>query len=279
MRMNRWGAACLAALALVEGGAARAEQINASQLRQNLFAVCFADGKEGWAVGDLGRIFHTVDAGKNWEIQSSDTKLQYASVACPTKTDLWVTGQGGQIARSADGGRTWKAQQSGVTRQLLTIAFANTQRGVAVGDFGVIVQTEDGGNTWTKVPLPADMKLPEDVAEVVDAGDVVLYGATFGSPDVVRAAGEFGIILGSDDGGKTWHQQPNAVESTLFSINFADAQRGWAVGMDATLLSTTNGGTTWEKQTIETPKGFMLPLYDVQRLPGWLPWSGRRHGP
>jgi len=254
----------MAALALVASRVAVAQQITSSQLRQNLFATCFVDANEGWAVGDLNRIFHTLDAGKTWEIQTADSKRQFASVACPTKTDLWVVGQAGEIAHSSDGGKTWKKQESGVTRQLLNISFANTQRGVAVGDFGVLLHTENGGDTWTKVPLPADMKLPEDVAEVVDPGDVVLYGSTFGSPDVVRVAGEFGIILGSDDGGQTWHQQPNSIESTLFSISFADAQRGWAVGMDSTLLATSDGGTSWQKQTIETPKGFMLPLYDVQ---------------
>src|SRR5262249_6823828 len=127
-----------------------------------------------------------------------------------------------------------------------------------------LLRTEDGGTTWSKVALPADLKLPADVAEIVDPGDVVLYSVAFADADHAYAVGEFGTILASDDGGATWHQQPSSVETSLFGVSFADPQRGWAVGIEATLLATTDGGATWHKQTVETPKGFLLSLYDVQ---------------
>jgi photosystem II stability/assembly factor-like uncharacterized protein len=256
--------AVAAALAVGAAAGAVAEQLPAAEVRQNLFASCFVSDSEGWTVGDLGRIFHTVDGAKTWQVQDAGTKRPFVSITCPDKTHLWASGQAGQIARSTDGGATWQMQNSGVKQQLLDIAFVDLKRGFAVGDFGTMLRTEDGGATWTKIPLPEDTKLPPDVADVVAPGDVVLYSASFGTPDQVWIAGEFGVILASADGGQTWHSQESPVENSLFGVYFADAQRGWAVGIESTLLVTTDGGISWRKQEVETPKGFSLALYDVE---------------
>jgi photosystem II stability/assembly factor-like uncharacterized protein len=251
--------------------AAMAQTWPAAEMRQNLFASCFLNAQEGWTVGDLGRIFHTVDGAKTWQQQDAGTKRPFVGLACIDATHLWAAGQVGQIAHSSDAGKTWQMQTSGTNRQLLDIAFANARRGVAVGDYGTLVRTDDGGTTWNKVPLPTDITLPHEIAETVDPGDILLYDVSFVDPDHAWIAGEFGVILASTDGGQTWHGQTSGVEETLFGISFADQQRGWAVGLDATLLSTTDGGMSWRKQEIETPKGFSPAIYDIGVLDnyGW----------
>jgi photosystem II stability/assembly factor-like uncharacterized protein len=240
-----------------------AEPLRAADLRQNLFSSCFVSDQEGWVIADLGRTFHTVDGAKTWERQDSGTKRAAVSIACPDRAQLWAAGQVGQIWHSGDGGTTWQKQNSGTKRQLLSVAFTNTKRGLAVGDFGTLLRTDDGGTTWTNVALPTNIKLPPDVAEVVDPGDVVLSGISFADPEHVWVVGEFGVILASTDGGLTWHSQDSPVQSTLFSVFFADQQRGWAVGLESTLLRTSDGGSTWQKQEIQTPWGFTLSLFDV----------------
>lgn len=240
-----------------------AEPLSAADLRQNLFSSCFISEQEGWVAADLGRTFHTVNGGKTWERQDPSGKRAAVSIACPDRDRLWSAGQVGQIWSSSDGGKSWQAQSSGTTRQLLDIAFADTQRGLVVGDFGTLLRTEDGGKTWSKIPLPEKIKLPPEVAEVVDPGDVVLSAISFGDADHVWIAGEFGVILASSDGGVTWQSQDSPVQTTLFGIFFADRQRGWAVGLENTLLRTVDGGTTWQKQEVEAPWGFTLSLYDV----------------
>ena len=254
--------AAAAAISCAQSGAA-AQTLSAAEFRQNLFATCFISDQEGWVVADLGRTFHTVNGAKTWERLGASTKRAAVSITCPDRDHLWAAGQAGLIWHSDDGGRTWQPQQSGATRQLLSIAFVNLQRGLAVGDFGRLLRTEDGGKTWTRIALPQNIKLPPDVAETVDPGDVVLNSIAFTDPDHVWIAGEFGVILASTDGGLTWESQDSPVQSTLFGIFFADQQRGWAVGLESTLLRTTDGGKTWQKQEIETPWGFSLALYDV----------------
>jgi hypothetical protein len=63
--------------------------------------------------------------------------------------------------------------------------------------------------------------------------------------------------LRTSDGGASWVPQVSGVTTTLYSIDFANANLGWAVGPVSTILQTTNGGTTWR----------VLPEV-TQRFPG-----------
>lgn len=251
-------ALCASSRAFGAGGT-----VEANRLRQNLYSTCFVTEDEGWAVGDLGRIFHTTNGGLSWEIQNAGTKRPFVAVTCLDNQRLWAAGQAGQIAMTADGGKTWKTVTSGTDRQLLDIDFADANVGLAVGDYGRIIRTTDGGNTWSPVAVPPDTKLPPDIAEVVEPGDILFYAVHFADAQHAWVVGEFGVILASSDGGQTFVPQTSPVETTLFGVYFADAQRGWATGMEATLLQTTDGGVTWTKVPVETPKGFALALYDI----------------
>lgn len=62
------------------------------------------------------------------------------------------------------------------------------------------------------------------------------------------AAGERGIILYSDDAGKSWIQGTVPVSVTLTALYFVSSDIGWAAGHDGVLLQTTDGGMTWHKQ-------------------------------
>lgn len=62
------------------------------------------------------------------------------------------------------------------------------------------------------------------------------------------AVGEGGIVLLSDDNGKTWRQVPVPVRATLTNVYFADGKNGWAVGHSGVVLASRDGGATWEKQ-------------------------------
>jgi photosystem II stability/assembly factor-like uncharacterized protein len=112
--------------------------------------------------------------------------------------------------------------------------------------------------------------LPESALDTgVEPGDVNLYGMSFGDPDHVWAVGEFGIIMASSDGGRTWAQQHTPIESTLFGVRFADATHGFAVGIDSIILATDDGGTTW--RTVPPPV-MQRSYYDIalRGQQGWI---------
>lgn len=74
------------------------------------------------------------------------------------------------------------------------------------------------------------------------------------------AVGERGHILRSTDG-DNWQQSQVPVQATLTKVFFVDAEYGWAVGHDATILITKDGGVTWSVQQF-IPK-IQRPLFDV----------------
>jgi photosystem II stability/assembly factor-like uncharacterized protein len=251
--------------------AVAATKVARGDIRQNLFSTCFSSDQEGWVVGELGRIYHTTDGGQTFSRADTGTRAAFLAVACLPNGTVVVTGQKGLAMRTRDQGATWEKLETGIKRDLLSVAFATAEVGIAVGDFGTMIRTEDGGTSWSKIPLPADLQLPEDVAEIVDPGDVLLYDVDFATPERGWTVGEFGVILVTADGGKSWSMQKSPVETTLFGVHFVDDQRGWATGIEEVMLHTTDGGATWKRQRVPGVKGFVLGLYDVvvQGNIGW----------
>lgn len=62
------------------------------------------------------------------------------------------------------------------------------------------------------------------------------------------AVGERGIVLLSDDGGKTWRQAKVPASVTLTRVRFSSPKAGWAVGHYGTVLHSADAGETWERQ-------------------------------
>jgi len=91
--------------------------------------------------------------------------------------------------------------------------------------------------------------------------------ATAGSRWV--AVGDRGIVVLSDDLGRSWHQAESVpTEVLLTSVCFMDARRGIAVGHDETALVTRDAGEHWQ-QTHHAPQS-QQPLLDV-----WCDAQGR----
>lgn len=76
------------------------------------------------------------------------------------------------------------------------------------------------------------------------------------------AVGDRGQILASNDG-KLWAQVDVPVRSPLTSVSFVDADNGWAVGHDASIVHTEDGGKTWTLQNFapELEKPFLDVLF------------------
>ncbi|MFA5264833.1 MAG: YCF48-related protein [Opitutaceae bacterium] len=63
----------------------------------------------------------------------------------------------------------------------------------------------------------------------------------------IVAVGERGATLHSSDNGQTWSHIPSSTAATLTGVSFAPAShKGWAVGHQSTIISTTDGGRSWK---------------------------------
>jgi photosystem II stability/assembly factor-like uncharacterized protein len=92
-----------------------------------------------------------------------------------------------------------------------------------------------------------------------------LFTVSVVDADVALAAGYWGSIYRTEDGGKTWVKTETGTKRLIYSISMADAQTGWAVGQLSLVLHTTDGGKTWQRQA--TPKDDQgVHLFAVQAV-------------
>jgi hypothetical protein len=72
-----------------------------------LRSVYFIDASTGWAVGDIGIIFHTTDGGSNWNAQTSGTPNDLFGVHFTDVNTGWAAGYSGTVLHTTNGGSTW----------------------------------------------------------------------------------------------------------------------------------------------------------------------------
>src|SRR4051812_6883490 len=94
-------------------------------------------------------------------------------------------------------------------------------------------------------PAPAALTQPS-ILSAKASGAAMLALAQAGARLV--AVGERGIVLLSDDNGKSWRQVATPVQVSLAAVQFVNEQSGWAVGHLGVVLHTADGGQTWRKQ-------------------------------
>ncbi|MBO2624761.1 hypothetical protein I6M44_11855 [Shewanella algae] len=75
------------------------------------------------------------------------------------------------------------------------------------------------------------------------------------------AVGERGHILRLSADANQWQQVATPSQAQLTKVFFLDANHGWAVGHDATILATQDGGLSWQQQ-FSSPE-LARPLLDV----------------
>jgi photosystem II stability/assembly factor-like uncharacterized protein len=93
--------------------------------------------------------------------------------------------------------------------------------------------------------IPSPLDRPATRTE--HAAQSALLDVTYAGKRLV-AVGERGIVILSDDQGKTWRQARSPISVTLNAVQFVDAQQGWAVGHAGTVLHTADGGQSWSRQ-------------------------------
>jgi photosystem II stability/assembly factor-like uncharacterized protein len=103
-----------------------------------------------------------------------------------------------------------------------------------------------------------------------------LYGISFINTDIGTVVGDNGIILHTDDGGKTWFRQNTVknlqtyiINSRLWDVSFFNKNIGMAVGWDGTVIYTNNSGNKWNVANTRD----MLAFYSAQMLTSTIGFS------
>lgn len=78
----------------------------------------------------------------------------------------------------------------------------------------------------------------------------------------VVAVGDRGYIVFSDNNGESWQRAKTPPGTPLLTaVYFLDAQTGWAVGHDSTILTSTDQGASWSKAFSAADE--QKPLMDI----------------
>lgn len=89
---------------------------------------------------------------------------------------------------------------------------------------------------------------------------------------VLWAAGSYGKIVRSEDGGKSWGVQDTPVVAHLQSISAWDAQRAVAVGNRGVAVVTDDGGKHWKE--VKVPRSEVAnKLLQVRTYPDGVAWA------
>jgi photosystem II stability/assembly factor-like uncharacterized protein len=93
--------------------------------------------------------------------------------------------------------------------------------------------------------LPDVLAQPSSLAP--QSARAVLLDVTRAGSRLV-AVGERGVVLLSDDNGRSWHQVQVPVSSSLTAVQFVDDHNGWAIGHSGVVLHSSDGGQSWNLQ-------------------------------
>lgn len=192
--VGHWGAI----LATRDAGDTWQVQRLSSEEDRPLFAVHFFNAHDGVAVGLWSRVLVTDDGGKVWTQQSpgpmsgeSHADLNLMSLFADAHDGLYATAERGQVLRSDDRGKTWRYLDTGYEGTLWSGAVLADGSLLVGGQRGTLIHGSADGQTWRQIPLNAK----SSITSIAVSGQHVI------------AVGLDGLVVRSNDGGSTFHEQ------------------------------------------------------------------------
>src|SRR5262245_49917412 len=217
-----------------------------------LHGIQFVDGNEGWAVGDEGVVWHTMDGGESWERQSTGLRASLRSVHFLNPYTGWIAGReelphgagsSGVLLFTKDGGLKWRRVGTNALPGLNKVQFINHDIGFVVGDgsdtFATgVFRTTDAGKTWK--PLSGKSWPCWLAADFQDEQNGALAGA-WGNLAVLRQ----NVMVGAE---------VDALSGRMVQDIRVTGERAVAVGQGGLVLISRNSrGARWGYADLNLP--------------------------
>jgi len=266
-----------AGIFLAAGAAAQTWTPHSSGTTASLRGVSAVSAKVIWASGANGTYLESTDGGVTWRTATvpGAEQLDFRAVyGVDQRTAYLVSigeGDKSRVYKTVDGGLHWTLQYKNSDPKGFfdAVAFWNARQGIVLGDpvdgqFAVLI-TNDAGEHWTRRRTPAALRNEGAFAAsnscLTVMGDGEVWFAT-GGPAAAR-------VFHSRDAGQTWTVATTPIRNDgasagIFSLAFADARHGVAVGGDyakpadaaRNIAITSDGGRTWTEPSGQRPGGF-----------------------
>jgi photosystem II stability/assembly factor-like uncharacterized protein len=103
-----------------------------------------------------------------------------------------------------------------------------------------------------------------------------LRSLTFSDSLTGWAAGEYGTIINTTDGGNNWQVQNSTVQTFMMDIFFINNKIGWAITIkdmfpfNTVVLKTTDGGVNWVAENFQDSDALMRTVFFFDSLNGFI---------
>ena len=230
-------------------------------------------------VGERGHILYSDDGGQHWTQAQVPTSAMLTRVFFVDDELGWAVGHDGNVMHTRDGGITWELQRDGVAEQAR-------------------INEERAGRALTRVKeLRAELELTGDeladeLNEALDeaqwtldnareALDAPLYAPPlmdvwFATAEKGWAAGAYGVLLHTSNGGRNWadwsHKLENSEELHLNGVAGDGEGNLFLASEWGIVYVSNNGGETW-RQAETGYDGSFLALWSTRLLTRYLPMA------
>ncbi len=162
------------------------------------------------------------------------------------------------------GNPAWIVQEAVTGEDVMDLYFTGRSEGFAVCSGGTLLHIKKSFMGKTLI----------DVKEYDFKDD--LLSVAFSDRNNGWIAGNSGIIMHTEDGGKTWNRQDSETVTRFEGLYFIDNFRGWAAGTEwlengrrkGVILYTENGGKNWSIQMREG-EYWVNEIYFTDEKNGW----------
>lgn len=206
-------------------------------------------GARNVAVGERGVAIYSDDAGKNWQQASVPVSVTLTGVSFPSAESGWAIGHAGVVLNSRDGGRSWSKQIDGLALAKLELSAAQSS-----GD-------------ERRIRLANRL--------VADGADKPLLAVHFWNENRGVVLGAYGLIFGTEDGGKNWTSWMGRLENPMgmhLNAISVEGDRVFIAGEQGLLLRSTDAGASFQR----LEPGYIGSWFAVTQSAGHVVLAGLR---
>jgi hypothetical protein len=209
------------------------------------------------ATSSSGLVRVASDANGAWSVETLRQVRAVNSLAVDRRHDgvIYAGTQGNGVLRSDDRGRTWaRAGMEGQTVKSLTVSPHETGVIYAGTKPAGVFVSRDGGTSWAELAAFRRIRGYRFWRSPSEPPDWRAYVSNVSiSPtdsEVLVAGVEFGAVVRSKDGGRTWSNHKKGAIRDCHSLIFHPTNGDWVYEAGASLTGASvsrDGGQTWQK--------------------------------